>query len=148
VKNSDDVGTNFDLLAEVFRNGVLIGSGEVDNVSGGGSGFNNAVQRAINLSLAPAGAICTGDTLSFKLSVRIGATGHRSGTARLWYNDAQANTRFGLTVGGTPSVFYLRSGFALGTTAGPGPKLTIDVFADRLVGGNPWKPFGTWSRTF
>jgi hypothetical protein len=96
----------------------VIGSGEVDNVSGGSSGFANAVQRAINLSLAPAGAICTGDTLSFRLSVRIGASGHRSGTARLWYNDSQANSRFGLTVGGVSSVFYLRSGFALGRPPG------------------------------
>jgi hypothetical protein len=148
LKNSDDVGTNFDLLAEVSRNGVLIGSGQVNGVSGGSSGFNNAVQRAINLSLAPAAAICTGETLSIKLSVRIGATGHRSGTARLYYNDGQANSRFGLTVGGAGSTFYLRSGSILGTTAGPGPKLTIDVFADRLVGGNPWKAFGTWSKTF
>jgi hypothetical protein len=43
LKNSDDVGTKFDLLAEAFRNGVPIGSGELDGVSGGSSGFNNAV---------------------------------------------------------------------------------------------------------
>src|SRR5207342_1470653 len=48
LKNSDDVGTNFDLLAEILRNGVVIGSGQANNVSGG-SGFNNAVQRAISL---------------------------------------------------------------------------------------------------
>ncbi len=148
LKNSDDVGTNFDLLAEVLRNGVLIGSGEVDNVSGGSSGFNNAVQRAITLALAPAGAICTGDTLSFRLSTRIGVTGHKNGTARLYYNDAQANSRFGLTVGGTPMTFYLRSGSALATTAGAGPKVTIDVTANKTKNGNPFIAFGTWSKTF
>lgn len=85
-----------------------------------------------------------------RLSVRIATlvAGHRSGTARLWYNDAQANSRFGITVAGTSYVLYLRSGPALATTPGPGPKLTSDVFVDRLVGGNPFKPFGTWSKTF
>ena len=91
LKNSDDVGTNFDLLAEVFRNGALVGSGQVNNVPGGSSGFNNAKDRAITLALTSPGTdpVCAGDTLSIKLSVRVTATGgHRSGTARLWYNDA------------------------------------------------------------
>jgi large repetitive protein len=149
LKNSDDVGTNFDLLAEVFRNGVLIGSGQVNNVSGGSSGFNNAKDRAITLALSSPGTsgACSGDTLSIKLSVRIGATGHRSGTARLWYNDSQANSRFGVTIAGVPSDLYLLDGFVLGTSPGAGPKKTIDVFVDRN-GGNPWKPFGTWVKTF
>jgi hypothetical protein len=86
--------------------------------------------------------------LSIKRSARTGVTGHRSGTARLYYDDSQVNSRCGSTVGALCSVFYLRSGFALGTAAGPGPQNTIDVFADRLVGGNPWRPFVTWSKTF
>ncbi|HKA08599.1 MAG TPA: carboxypeptidase-like regulatory domain-containing protein, partial [Gemmataceae bacterium] len=150
LKNSDDVGTNFDLKAEVFRNGTLVGSGEVDNVSGGSSGFNNAKLRAISLALLSAGTnpICSGDTLSITLSVRAGATGHRSGTARLWYNDSAANSRFDATIGGTTTTFYLLDSFVLGTSAGVGPKKTIDVFVDRQAGGNPFKPFGTWSKTF
>ncbi len=149
LKNSDDVGTNFDLLAEVLRNGAPFGSGQVNNVSGGSSGFNNAVQRAIALALAtPGDAICPGDTLSIRLSARIGVTGHRSGTARLWYNDGQANSRFDITVGGADTVLYLQSGSVLGTSPGPGPKLTSDVFADRAKNGNPFIPFGTWSKTF
>jgi hypothetical protein len=148
LKNSDDVGTNFDLLAEVLKNGNVIGSGEVDNVSGGGSGFNNAVQRAITLAAVSLNGVCTGDTIGIRLSVRIGATGHRNGTARLWYNDAQANSRFGLTVAGTPTTLYLRTGSALTTTVGTGPRASVDVTVDRLVNGNAWKPFGTWSKTF
>ncbi len=46
------------------------------------------------------------------------------------------------------SDYFLLNGFTLGAAAGPGPKKTIDVFVDRLVGGNPFKPFGTWSKTF
>lgn len=151
LKNSDAVGTKFDLLAEVFKNNVVIGSGQLDNVPGGSSGFNNAVLRTINMALS-SGAVSfsQGDTLNFKLSVRIavGVQGHRSGTARLWFNDAAANSRFSVVIGGVSTDYFLRDGFVLGTSHGPGPKKTIDVFVDRAVGGNPFKPFGTWNVTF
>lgn len=70
-----------------------------------------------------------------------------SGTARLWYNDSAANSRFTATVGGTTADYFLLNGFTLGTSAGPGPKKTIDVLVNRNVGGNPFKPFGTWTKT-
>jgi hypothetical protein len=151
LKNSDDVGTNFDLLAEVFRNGALVGSGQINNVSGGSSGFNNAKDRAIALALTSPGTdpLCSGDTLSIRLSVRVTAVGgHSSGTARLWYNDSAANSHFDATIGGVNSNFYLLNGFVLGTSPGTGPKLTIDVLVNRKIGGNPFKPFGTWIKTF
>jgi hypothetical protein len=150
LKNSDDVGTRFDLLAEGFKNGSLIGSGQLNGVPGGSSGFNNAVLRTINMSLTSPVNVSAGDTLSVRLSVRIavGVAGHRSGTARLWYNDAAANSRVDATNGCAAGSYFLLNGFALGTVPGPGPKKTIDVFVDRLAGGNPFKPFGTWSKTF
>jgi titin len=150
LKNSDDVGTKFDLLAEVLKNGALIGSGQLNDVPGGSSGFNNAVARLISLTLVSGPvAFQPGDSISIRLSVRIAASsGHRSGTARLWFNDAAANSRFTATISGMPTDYFLRSSFVLGTTPGPGPKTTIDVFTDRAVGGNPFKPFGTWSKTF
>jgi hypothetical protein len=147
LKNSDDVGTKFDLLAEVLRNGVLVGSGQINDVPGGGSGFNNAVQRAISQSLAGTQNLCAGDILSIRLSARIAASsGHNSGTARLWYNDGAANSRFTVTISGVTSNYYLRSGSALATSAGAGPKSTADVTVSRS-GGNPFT-FGTWSITF
>jgi hypothetical protein len=150
LKNSDDVGTKFDLRAEVSRNGVVIGSGQLDGVSGGSSGFNNALLRTINLALSAPINVCPGDTLSLKLSVRIAANvpGHRSGTARLWFNDSAANSQFSTTMGNATTANFLLNGFSLGSVAGSGPKKTIDVFVDRAVGGNPFKPFGTWSKTF
>jgi hypothetical protein len=74
--------------------------------------------------------------------------GHRSGTARLWFNDSAADSQFSAIIGGGGTASFLLDGFALGTVAGAGPKKTIDVFVDRAVGGNPFKPFGVWSRTF
>jgi hypothetical protein len=149
LKNSDDVGTKFDLLAEVFNNGVLIGFGQVNEVAGGSSGFNNAKLDTVALTSSGTSALHTGDVLSIKLSVRIAASsGHRSGTARLWFNDTSADSRFAATVGGLTHSYWLRNGFTLAASSGAGPKSTIDVTVDRAVGGNPFKAFGTWSTTF
>lgn len=124
------------------------GSGQANDVPAGGSGFNNAVLDTINLALSSSQNFCSGDTLSFRLSVRVAvSSGHVSGTARLWYNDAGANSRFNATVNGTPTDYFLRDLFLLDTTTGPG-KRTSDVLVNRDVGGNPFKPFGTWNKTF
>jgi uncharacterized repeat protein (TIGR01451 family) len=156
LKNSDDVGTKFDLLAEVLKNGSVVGSGQLNDVPGGSSGFNNAALRIITLALGSSVGIGPGDTLSFRLSVRIAATsGHTSGTARLWYNGAaidsgpsrDAGSRFGATVAGSTSDYFLRSpGFTLNTTAGAS-RVSVDKTVS-LSGGNPFVAFGTWSKTF
>ncbi|MFY9574241.1 MAG: hypothetical protein WAV20_22805, partial [Blastocatellia bacterium] len=157
LKNSDDVGTKFDLLAEVLKNDSVVGSGQADNVPGGSSGFNNAVLRTINLALLSGPVeFFPGDKLSFRLSVRVTAVGgHSSGTARLWYNGAaidtganrDAGSRFDATIEGVTADYFLRSGFALNPAAGAS-RLSIDVLVNRNAGGNPFKPFGTWSKTF
>ncbi len=150
LKNSDDVGTRFDLKAEVFENGSLIGSGET----------RRRPRRLERLQQRrppddqprprpPRERPCAPATRSPSRSPSVSPpTGHRSGTARLWYNDAAANSRFGVTVLGTTSNLYLLDGFVLGTSPGAGPRKTIDVFVDRAENGNPFKPFGTWSKTF
>jgi hypothetical protein len=148
LKNSDDVGVKFDFLAEVLKNGVVVASTQTNDQPGGSSGFNNAILRTIGLALSSSQNFCSGDTLSFRLSVRVAASsGHVSGTARLWYNDAAANSRFNATVNGSPTDYFLRDLFLLDTTTGPG-KITSDVLVNRNVGGNPFKPFGTWTKTF
>jgi len=84
------------------------------------------------------------------VSARIGATGHRSGTAGLWYNHPVANSRFGATIAGSADTYYLANrGVSTLTlmknaTSG-GPKKSVDVTVDRAVGGNPFKAFGTWT---
>ena len=69
----------------------MVATFETDNVPGGSSGFNNAALRAVGAATSSNLTYSSGDTLAVRLSVRIAATGHRSGTARLWYNDATAN---------------------------------------------------------
>ncbi len=149
LKNSDDVGTRFDLLAEVFKNGVLVGSGQLNGVAAGGSGFNNAILDTITLAQSQSAGFCAGENLSLRLSVRIASnSSHVSGTARLWFNDAAANSRVTATIGGATSDFFLRSGLVLATTAGAGPRNNLDVMVNRNQNGNPFKPFGTWTYTF
>jgi uncharacterized protein len=146
LKNSDDVGIKFDLRAEVYYNGTtLIGSGELASVIGGSSGFNNAKLDSIPLNLPTAVGFGPGDTISIKLLVRnaCSGSGKNSGTARLWFNDSQANSRFDVTADDVHSDLYLLDGSALGTSAGPGPKKTIDVAAGAKC--SAWKPFGTWT---
>jgi len=147
LKNSDDVGTKFDLLVQVFKDGSPVGSGQSYSVVGGSSGFNNAKLRTIPLNLTSS-ANCCGGTLSVRVSVRIAAdSGHRSGTARLWFNDAQANSNFSATIETSANNYFLLDLSKLGTAAGLGPKKTIDVFVDRAVNGNQFKVFGTWTIT-
>jgi len=119
-------------------------------------GFDNAILRSISLALSNPVEIVSGDTFSFRLSVRISAVGsHNNAQVRLWYDgegaDAgrgrDAGSRFIATIGGVTSNYFLRSGFALNTTAGTSRK-SIDVHANRSVQGNPFVPFGTWSKTF
>lgn len=146
LKNSDDVGTKFDLKAEVYKNGVLVTSGQINDVAGGSSGFNNAKLRTIALASIAPYSYNPSDVLSFKLYVRIAASsGHRSGTARLWYNDSQADSGLSMVIGGATSSHYLRASALLVPTPGPGPKKTIDVLVDRAANGNAFKLIGSWS---
>jgi hypothetical protein len=145
LRNSDDVGIRFDLRAEVYRNGTqVVGSGEVASVPGGSSGFNNAKQNTIALKPVEGVTFMSGDTVSIKLDARNACTGSgkNSGTARLWFNDSAANSRFDATIG-SPATYFLRDVFALATSPGPGPKRTIDVAAGTKC--SPYKTFGTWS---
>ncbi|HEY3123139.1 MAG TPA: hypothetical protein VGK70_03675, partial [Thermoanaerobaculia bacterium] len=148
LKNSDDVSIRFDLRAEIYYNGsTLVGSGELASVAGGGSGFNNAKLDSIPLNLPTAVGIVPGDTLSIKLLVRnaCSGSGEDSGTARLWFNDTEADSHFDATIDGQEEDDYLLDGAALGSSPGPGPKKVIDVAAGARC--SAFKPFGTWTRT-
>lgn len=147
VKNSDDLGTKFDLRVDLLKNGQVLASDELDAVPGGSSGFNNAVSRTVANALDLASSFAGGDVLGIRVSVRIaeGVSGHRTGTARLWYGDATANSGALLQVGPVTEHFYFLSGFALSATPGTGPRQYADVTVDRAVGGNPFKALGTWT---
>jgi hypothetical protein len=159
LRNSDDVVTRMDVLAEVFIGDNQIGEGRVNNVSGGSSGFNGAALSSIPLSLLGGGVDVPPDSrLKLRVSVRrtcVGG-GHASGTLRLWYNGQaidsgsrrDAGNRFAATIGSVTTDYFLRDGSALNTVAGSSKRF-IDVPVDSKTAcpARPFKPFGTWSIT-
>jgi hypothetical protein len=82
--------------------------------------------------------------VSIKLLVRNACDGSekKSGTARLWYGDGAADSRFGAPVAKLGRTYFLGKNFALLTTPGPDRKM-IDVAAGTRCG--TYKAFGTWS---
>ncbi len=147
LKNSDDVGTKFDLKVEAFKGGTLIASGQLDSFAGGSSGFNNAHLATIPFSSFAPVDVPAGSVVNVTVSVRNACvgSGHNSGVARLWYNDSAANSKFGLSLNAASTNYYLRDAFGLSPTAGPGPQKTIDVQAGAKC--SAFKPFGTWAVT-
>ena len=147
----------FDLQVKVFVDNTLVGSGQVNSVSPGlGTGYFLAKLTSIPLTLTSGPVdVPPGSTLKVSVLVRNACTGssRSSGTARLWYDGKEVDTgfkhdtasRFGATIAGVTSEYFLRSGFVLSTTAG-----TSHISIDAAVGAQcgPFVPFGTaWSIT-
>jgi len=158
LKNSDAVGLRLDLQAEVFLNEAKVGEGVLNNVASGSSGFNNAKLHEIPLTLFAPVEVPADAEWEITLSVRqtCSGGGHNSSTPRLWYtgqpidsgSTRDAGTRFGATIAGTTSAFFLHDGFALSTTAGTAKKF-VDILVDNKTPcpNRPFTSFGTWSRT-
>lgn len=160
LKNSDDVGLRLDLKVEVFVNNVNtspIGTGQLNNVSAGSSGFNNALLHTIPLTLSSGEVTLElGDRLVFRISVRrtCFGGGHASGAVRLWYNGKAIDTgaardaasRFHAIVDGTNVPYYLRTGSELHTAAGAS-RTSIDKSVNSSVAcsNRQFATLATWS---
>jgi hypothetical protein len=142
-----NVGVRFDLLAEVFKDSTLVSSGQLNSVQVGSGGFNNADLVSVPFNSFSPVDFPQGSELKIKVSVRNACTGSlpNQGTARLWFNDNQANSHFGATIGTTNNSYYLLDNFLLSTTVGAGPRQNIDVQAGAKC--SPFKSFGTWTIT-
>jgi hypothetical protein len=153
------VGLRVDLKAEVYVDDVLIGSGQLDNLTTGSSGFNNALLRTVPLALSDGSVeVPAGTVVAIKVSVRrtcVGG-GHNSGTVRLWYNGPaidsgstrNAGSRFDATIDGVSTDYFLRTGLALDETAGTA-QASVDaaVNSAQPCPARPYSAFGTWSLT-
>ena len=76
LKNSDDQGTNFDLRAEIYKNGTLLTSGETLCITG--LTRNPALAKKTVFpfsSLVPSEFNGTTDVLSLKILTRVGTNG-------------------------------------------------------------------------
>lgn len=174
LRNGDDVGTAFDLRVEVTRNGSdLVASGLTRCVRG--LGRNPAASPEIDVAFEPEAPVpvAAGDTLSLKVSARIGTnaddsrctgTGASHGGAtglRLYYDAAGQASRFDATVEGAKSSEYLHSDGGACSSAESAKVSTWflddvaptaaqakckDSRALTFAGGNPWSEIGTWTK--
>src|SRR5438445_1620258 len=128
VQSSNDQGTNFDLLAEVSKNGTLVASGLTRCITGITRNPASALEATAAFgSFAPAPFNGTTDGLSLKVSSRIGTNpdntkcaGHNNAVGlRLYFDATSRQARFGPTIGSPNPV---------PTTLTPNP-LTITVGA-------------------
>src|SRR4030095_12256617 len=76
LKNSDDQGTRFDLRTELLRNGVPIASGETYCIQSLTTNPANAREVFVPFGAAGNATISPTDTLSVRISARIGTDGN------------------------------------------------------------------------
>ncbi len=169
LKNSDDIGTAFDLRAELYKNTTLIASGLSRCIKG--LVRNPAGAREVGVAFEGLDSIpvATGDVISLKVLTRIGTkpgnarcsgpgASHASAVGlRLYYDAASRPSRFGATLNGSSTDLFLHSSGTPCVSAnvtmrfldGVSPASTQARCADSAVvkfgGGNPWVPIGTWS---
>ena len=157
LKNSDDVGLRVDLRAEVLVNGVVAATGQLLNVSAGGSGFNNAILQSIAMSLAAGPVeVAPSAVLSLRVAARrtCNSNGHNSGTVREWYNgqaidsgpSRDAGGRVVATLGGENAELFQRSQFLLLPDDGSA-RASVDVSVNGSMScpARPYTQFGVWS---
>ena len=107
LKNSDDQGTSFDLRAEVYKNAMLVATGQTLCITGVTRNPDNA--REVTLAFPSITAIPfngTTDGLALKIRTRIGTnpngtkcSGHSNAVGlRLYYDATARPARFGTTV--------------------------------------------------
>ncbi len=147
LQNSQDKGIKYDFLAQAYKGSALISSGELDSVDSGGAGLDNANLNTISFNSFSPVNMPSGSLLRITVSVRNACVGSKNNgkTARLWFNDTQANSHFGATINSISNNYYLLNASVLGTSVGAGPKQTIDV--DPGAKCSPFRPFGTWTKT-
>jgi hypothetical protein len=146
-KGLHNIGTKFDLKAEVYKDSTLVSSGQVNSVAAGSGGFNNATLETIPFNSFSPIDFPSGSQLSVKVYARTACTGSLLGTgkATLWYNDSTANSDFGATIGDSTNNYYLRNGSLLSTTIGSGPKQSVVIATGSKC--SAFKQFGTWTIT-
>lgn len=171
LRNSDDIGTWFDLKAEILLNGAPITSGLVRCIK-------NVIRtpsaaKAVVLPFAPVGIVpvVSGDVLAVRVSTRVGTNpddsfcGGHNGTVglRLYYDSAGYSSSVNLTIFPNPAQnLYLRSDGSPCNDAGPESSgvtsrtlnsvVPVATFANKkckdavnfmFAGGNPFTVIGT-----
>ena len=104
LKNSDDIGTRFDLKAEIYKNGEMVSSSETNCITGivRNPGLAKEVTSSFS-SFSPVSFNGSSDLLSLKLLTRIGTNGqgsfcggHSNATGlRVYFDSTDRSSSFG-----------------------------------------------------
>lgn len=159
LKNSDDQGTQFDLRAKIYINGILITSGQTLCITGVTRNASLAKEVAVPFNAVTNGVYNPGDILSLKVLTRIGTTpdgqkcsGHSSAVGlRMYYDSADRPSGFGAQVAPDPmkDLFLHSTGtsYYFDTVTPTGIAKYRDSASVNYSSGNPWKEIGTWTMT-
>jgi hypothetical protein len=172
LKNSDDQGTQFDLRVQLYSGATLVASGTKRCITGVTRNPSFAKDAVVVWDSFDPYALTPGQTLSLKISTRIGTNAndtkcsgpggsHNSAVGlRLYYDSTARQSRFDATIGsGSSTDWYLRSdgnacvnaestGVNTRTLSTTAPSATAAKCKDsttvNFAGGNLWKEIGTW----
>jgi hypothetical protein len=119
----------------VYRNGDLVAAGQVNGVTTGSSGFNNAILHTVPLQALKPFSSYTEVTVSARVSCF--ESGHVSGMARLWYNGRSidsgptrdAGSRIALSGLTTQALRNISGALRLSTLAGT-QRVALDILLD------------------
>ena len=173
LKNSDDQGTQFDLRVELFDNGTPVASGLRRCVTGVTRNPSRATEVVVPWGAFSPVSLEPDDTLSLRLSTRIGTNpngtrcsgpggSHASATGlRLYYDSVSRASRFDATIEPDPNRnLYLHSdGNPCATAESTGVTTRFfdtaapsaasakckDSAPVKFAGGNAFKVVGRWS---
>jgi hypothetical protein len=175
LKNSDDQGTQFDLMIELLKNGTPVASGLERCITGVTRNPLKATEAIVPFDSGPSG-FASGDILSLRVSTRIGTNpddtkcagpggSHNNAVGlRLYYDSTNRPSRFDTNLLGTADqdVFLHSDGNPCANAPSTGvTNLFLDVNAPtsgdakcrdsgklNFAGGNAFSTIGTWSMTF
>ncbi len=166
LKNSDDIGTRFDLKAELYLAGTPVAAGEARCIQNVVRSPDRALDVMVPFQFV-AGASRTftaGQVLSLKVSTRIGTdgaggfcSGHSNAIGlRLYYDAASRPSGFRAELTPAPMApLYLHtSGSGASTVDFLDGESVLGAIPDQkdsagvnFAGGNPWVPVGVWTMT-
>jgi CARDB/Beta-propeller repeat len=157
-KDTNAVGIPLDVTVQVLLNKTVVGTSQITTISNGKTGFPGALLQTVPIDLRGQINVHSGDTLAFRVNLRLGCSRADiiADTVLLWFDgqpidsgpQVDAGSRFGATIGGAASTFFLRAVPPFSLSRGAGQTRT--AVSVTLVGGTPCpaRPFvtiGTWS---
>jgi len=133
LKNSDDQGTNFDLKAEIRKNGVPIASGETKNIQGVTRNSSNAKEVAVTFGAIANNQLNAGDVLSIAILTKVADSGGHSNAVglRLYYDASSRPSRFGALFGTTN-----QAPVATNDAYNTDEDTTLSIFAPGVLGND------------